>query len=333
MSEALDRLRAAAEAEFAAQREPANKPTVVEQPTTEVPPTTQVEQPAPDPAPPVTETTETPTRRVVYKKVVDLGDGTAPQVFKAATKDELIDKIFEAQVNASKRIKQLKDENRKLLQNVQPDPALPLSYQPKTLTAEQELELVNELQVNPSGGLAKALEAMLGAPLEEVRSTLRDVKQRDAVHAVGNQFIAAHPEYPINTINEKRMAEYLNKNKLAWTLKNLELAFADLQEAGLVTGLTVDPTSNNDDDIEEEVVSHTPAARPVAPAAPIIPVAPAVELTEAPRRRKAVVGISSSQTVATVEQDSPHEASVEDFLKRTPEERRRIVLAQVGRQA
>ena len=137
---------------------------------------------------------------------MDLGDGK-PQVFRAATKDELIDKFLKAQENSSRLINQQKDTIRKLTQQVVPDPAVPESYQPKTLTAEQELELVNDLQVNPTGALAKALEAMLGAPLDQVRKTLKDVEQRDSIHATGRKFMEAHPEYPINAINEKRIAE------------------------------------------------------------------------------------------------------------------------------
>jgi len=347
VSQLLDELRAAAEAEFAASR--AVTPTVepvVEEPAAPVA-VVPVEPEAPAvPVEPVIVPVDEPepvepkpanqTRRVVYTKTVDLGDGSQPQVFKAATKDELIEKIFNAQVNASKRIHQLKEENRKLLQQVQPDPEKPVrGYEPRTLTQEEELELVNDLQTNPSNALGKAIEALLGAPLDVIKEDLsygRQAKQKDSIREIGQQFLAAHPEYPVTSQNEKRMAEYIQKNKLAWTLKNLELAFSDLVEARLVTPTNAEQTNN--DDVTELVESEQPVI-PQAPVAvpPVIPAKPDTTLVEVPRRRKTVVGITSSQSVATDEPEVPREVSVEDLLKMSADARRRIVLAQMARQA
>lgn len=350
VSKHLDELRAAAEAEFAASRE---KATVVE-PVVEVP-----EQPAtPETTEPVTTATtaenaevpavaevpaepvEKPTRRTVYKKTIDLGDGSPVQHFKAATKDELIELLFNAQVNATKRINGLKAENRKLMQTVQPDPAQPAkSYKPRTLSQEEELELVNELQTNPSNALGKALEALFGAPLDDVRADVqygRQAKQKDSIREIGMQFIAAHPDYETTAKNEKLMAEYIQKNNLAWTLKNLELAFSDLVEAGLVTPLGTEPANQDEEDDDTGLVTSevTPVVTPVVkPAEQEVPVKPAPTSGEVLHRRRAVVGISSRQAVATAEPATPREASVEDLLKMSPADRRRIVLEQMSRQA
>ena len=277
-----------------------------------------VETPAPAP----------PARRTVYTKTVDLGDGH-PQVFKASTKDELIEKIYNAQVSASKRINELKQENKRLQKAVEPDPAQPTrQYEPRSLSQDEELELANEITVNPTSAISKALKATLGMDPDELRkklSKLDEIEQKEVIKAIGGQFIAAHPEYPISDANEKLMSQYIQKNKLAWTLKNLELAFADLVEAGLVT-----PIGAHVEEVEEEI--EVPAAV-VQPVAPVIPVQPPAELDGAQlRRRKAVVGISTSQAVATVNSQAPHEASVEDLLKVPLSERRRIVLAQMSRQ-
>lgn len=349
MSKYLDELRTAAESEFAASRAsnvtvptaeevPVVEQPVVEQPIEEV--TTEPEQPAVQPAdevptaePEVPAEKETAKRRVVHTKVVDLGDGSPPQVFKAATKDELIEKILTAQLNASKRIKELKKENRELQQKVQPDPATPVrDYKPRSLTPDEELEITTELQTNPTSALSKVLEALIGAGPDEIRNALavsRDLKEREAIKEVGQSFITLHPEYPISNENEKLMAQYIQSNKLAWTVKNLELAFSDLVEAGLVA-LAEDteiepvlPTS-----VQEPEAEQPQAAQPAAQ----IPAARAnTGLVEVPRRKRTVVGVSSSQTVATVEPEQPHEVSVEDLLKLSPSERRRIVMRQLGR--
>lgn len=337
MSKQLDELRAAAEAEFAAKRAADQTPEpVVPAPVVddlddelEIDPVPADPAPVPDPPPPAPDPEPKPGRREVYRKVVDLGDGK-PQVFTASTKDELIEKLFTAQTNASKRINELKSERQKLLATVEPDPEQPnTNYKPRTLSNEEELEIANDLQSNPSGALAKALEAILGAPLSEVRQTLADVKRRDEVMSIGKQFIERHPEYPVTAQNEKLMGEYIQKNKLAWTLKNLELAFADLQEAGLVTAKGDEPVTP-----VEEIVEEVPAVvEPPAPPAPVVPAPAPTTSVEQPRRRRAVVGISSRQSAAAAEPEAPHEASVDDLLKLSPAERRRIVQAQYSRQA
>jgi hypothetical protein len=338
----LDELKAAVEAEFAANKaaqtltEPDPEPVApVEQPEPIVEPVTP--EPAEDqpvPADALPEPNPERKRREVYVKTVDLGDGSQPQTFKAATKDELIEKILKAQENASRRIKALKEENRKLMQSVQPDAAAPVkSFEPQTLTPEQELELINELQTNPTEGLKKALKAVLGQDAEEIRkdlSDLRSIRQKEAVKAIGQEFINAHPEYPITNANEKLMGEYIQKNKLGWTVKNLELAFADLQEAGLVTVASA-PTLPNEE-LESEVEVPAEPVTPPAVAVPVVPVAtPTTSVRDVPRKRT-VVGVSTSQSAPAVPAtETQREVSVDDFLKLPSSERRRIVMREVAR--
>lgn len=355
MSKYLDDLRAAAEAEFA-ERKNAEQQTVAE------PNRAPVETPAPaesaepiapeqqhveevEALPTVVEETpveQRPARRTVYVKTIDLGDGSAPQTFKASTKDELIEKILKAQENASRRINELKKENKSLKEKVQPDPATPeRKYEPRQLSQEEELEISNELQTNPTGAIAKALRASLGADLEEVRSIMQEVRalrQRESIREIGQQFIAAHPEYPITPQNEKMMAEYIQKNNLGWTFKNLELAFDELTEAGLIQPIVNDEHSNTSsvlEELEEEVPAQPVEQAPKpAPVAPVVPTKVDTGLVEVPRRRRTVVGVSSSQAVATATPETPREVSVEDLLKMSPDQRRRIVMQQYsGRQA
>ncbi len=313
MSAYLDELRAQAEAEFAARQagEPSESP-VEETETTETveQPVDTPEQPTvtESPAPPATseESAEQPEKpsgkRTVYVKKIDLGDGNV-QTFKASTKDELIEKIFNAQVNASKRIKELKAENRKLTQNVQPDPEKPSrQYQPRDLSEDEEIEVINKLQSSPKEAVAKTIEALFGGTMDEIRADIaygRQAKQREEILAVGRQFIQEHPDYPVTPQNEQLMGEYLQKNKLAWTLKNLEIAYADLQEAGLVIPVGSKPPSDDtDSDIEEEVEYVPTSVTPQAPVVPASPTPASATSVEVPRRKKAVVGVSSRQSAA-----------------------------------
>jgi hypothetical protein len=52
-------------------------------------------------------------KRTNFTRTIDLKDGSEPQVFSARTRDELTDKIVEAQVNASRRINELKKQQRR----------------------------------------------------------------------------------------------------------------------------------------------------------------------------------------------------------------------------
>ena len=347
MSTRLDGLRAAVEAEFAARKagtfvEPAEEVEPVEPEITEgtPEPVPGIEEP---PAPqdvveePVHEGEKPSGKRTVYIKKIDLGDGNV-QTFKASTKDELIEKIFNAQVNASKRIKELKAENRKIAQSVQPDPETPSrTYQPRDLSEDEEIEVINKLQSSPKEAVAKTIEALFGGSIDEIRADIsygRQAKQREEILASGRQFMQAHPEYPVTSQNEKLMGEYLQKNKLAWTLKNLEIAYADLQEAGLVIPIGSNPQSDDIDPDTEEEIEETPA--PVTPTAPVVIESPAPASTasvEVPRRKRAVVGVSSRHSAAHSEPEPLREASVEDLLKLSPSERRRIVMSEFGRQA
>ncbi len=348
MSQYLDTLRANAEAEFAArQAEESNnssaeeiEPAESEAPPVDAPEPLPIAETPAEPAPSEESTvqTEKPSgKRTVYIKKIDLGDGNV-QTFKASTKDELIDKIFNAQVNASKRIKELKAENRKLAQSVQPDPEKPTrQYQPRDLSEDEEIEVINKLQSSPKEAVAKTIEALFGGTMDEIRADIaygRQAKQREEILAVGRQFMQEHPDYPVTAQNEKLMGEYLQKNKLAWTLKNLEIAYADLQEAGLVVPVGTAPDESDDADSDIEEVEEVPVtAAPNAPVTPVSPTPASATSVEVPRRKKAVVGVSSRQSVAHSEPEPLREASVEDLLKLSPSERRRIVMSEFGRQA
>jgi hypothetical protein len=363
MSQRLAELRAAAEKEFADRQK--NQPTVQGDPfgvwDEEETPTPASEaqpiEPTPEPTPeaqPVAEPTPEPepapdaqktSKKNVYSRVIDLGDGSPPQVFRAATKDELIEKIALAQANATRRIKELKGQ---LKTRVEPDKATPTkTFEPRTLTADEELELGQEIQTNPSDAIRKALKAVIGAEPEEIREAVaasRHLKQVEEIRRVGQEFIAAHPEYPITTANEAAMGRYIQQNGLAWTVKNLEIAFQELSEAGLVKPASAaNPVITVEDEVDEEPVlgTETPAVpTPVTPAsaAPVVrntpmqPTSPRV--VEEPRRKKPVVGVSTTQSVATESvNETQREVSVEDLLKLPASERRRIVLQAAGNAA
>lgn len=70
---------------------------------------------------------------VKFRREIDLGDGSGKQVFEADSQDELIDKLTEAQKNATKKIRELAAATK------QPEPA---KEPAKPLTAEERLSIL-----------------------------------------------------------------------------------------------------------------------------------------------------------------------------------------------
>jgi hypothetical protein len=292
----LSELRAAVEAEFAASHPTEEPVAVVTSDNDEVEET------------PVAVVPEAPAPRTRYTRTIDLGDGSQPQVFKGATMDELLDKIVTAQTNASRTIKELKKKK----QTITPEAAKPArKYEATKLTPDQEFALAQELQTNPSGAMAKLFKSVVGADPDEVREAIidmRDSKARASIQQIGAQFMSAHPEYPVSDANERAMFKYIQTNNLAFTVANLEIAFEELSDAGLVTA------------------ASSSTATPVVPAR-----TSTTSVTEVPRKRM-VVGSSTRQSSADgIPDTTPNEVSVDDLLKLSPDARRRIVLQSMAK--
>jgi len=275
-----DELKAAVEAEFAKQGQPESR----------------IEQP------------EEPEEGEVYKTsdgkwsvTIDLEDGSGTQVFTDANKNGLIAKLTKAQEHATRKIKELSrqvKESKKELS--QPE----TKFEPSTLTEEEKFLLGQELQTNPTGAVAKLIKATVGATPDEIREALSEGKKATAAlraQQEGAAFVGAHPEYVNSPANEQAMTKYLNENNLSFTRANLEIAFEDLMDAGLVS--------------EKEKEQATPSRERIAP------------VRDEPRKRH--VGLSTRQAIGNAgddEEPKPKTLTVNDMLKMSPEERRRIVM-------
>lgn len=124
---------------------------------------------------------------------------------------------------------------------MEPDPDRPLlTFEPRPLSAD-ELVRVNNLAKDPRTA-AEAnkilLEAELGAPLEDIRRTLRTSEENSRIQSMRYEielFKAAHPEYVESESNRDTIIQFVTKKKWALTKKNLELAFEELSNDGLLT--------------------------------------------------------------------------------------------------
>ena len=181
-----------------------------------------------------------------YFDVVDLGDGSGPQVFKGKTVAELLGKYRRAQEHATRKIR---EQALALKLRETPDPATPLpEFTPHAPTTDELWQLSEDIKDpnRAANALTRAVEWQLGANLGEVRATLQSIiaeKARRDVFAAGEAFTDAHPEFKKCPENEQAMFAYLDKHNLAYTRKNFEIAFGELK-SGLILVSSGQPTGS-----------------------------------------------------------------------------------------
>jgi hypothetical protein len=195
-----------------------------------------------------------------FRATIESEDGHGTQVFEGATEKEVIDKLLVAQANATQKIN---EQNRALRKTVTPDPAQPETVvQRRPLTADEQFQVTEDLRdpTKAPAAVRKVVEAELGAPLETVRKRINEGDQDTAVRQgqqVAAEWMADHPDHFPSPHNSRVIINYLRNNNWAVTKKNLDLAFTDLTEAGLIQELAPAPG-------EEEGREEQPAVQPGA---------------------------------------------------------------------
>src|SRR6185312_8476490 len=166
-----------------------------------------------------------------FVREIDLGDGSGKQVFKGRTLDELADRLAEAQANATRKIRELAGQRK----------------QEERENADNEFVLSQELLNKPSATLRREIEQMFGAPVEVLKARLEkaDAAAREAHEdAVSREFVQTHPDYYASPGNGKRLYAYLKKSGVEWSVANIEKAYIELQEDGLIAPKPVDPAAD-----------------------------------------------------------------------------------------
>lgn len=169
---------------------------------------------------------------IVYRREIDLGDGSGKQVFEAPSMEELIDKLATAQEHATRKIR---EQAQQLKEKPQPTPVTP-----KELTPEEKFILQQRMQREPE----KVLAEMVQREVEERERVRREEEQRQQEQIAQqktdtDQWVASNTDYYASEKNGKRMMKYLETYGLELSPENLTTAFNDLNESGL---LEVRPT-------------------------------------------------------------------------------------------
>lgn len=210
-------------------------------------------QPGDTPANPNTATdepaaqTEKPSRSAAtttqkFRREIDLGDGSGKQVFEADSADALIDKLTSAQENATRKIREQQFELKRA-QRAKPERETanqPIAVgQTKQLSADELYVIGQELQTNPAAALDKILQAQTGlntSQLKAIGTEFANLQQARLVNEAETTFLQEHQgrDYLPTPDNARAIQKFLQDEKLPYTAANLEYAFQELSEGGLL---------------------------------------------------------------------------------------------------
>ena len=229
-----------------------------------------------------------------------------PQVFEGDTWEEVTDKIATAHLHASRKISDLR-------QKIKPDQQDPdFEFKSRELTEEEKWKLATELS-NPAtvdAALDKLLEAKLGAPPTKVQEALNRTLQTDRIQrsrAEAQAFIDEHPEFKVCVHNQNAMTKFMQAKNLAWTKKNLEFAFEQLQQDGLVLLNDPEPEVKPQPEGTTVPVEVEQRQEPIAPPAPTT--------GTRPRGTASSTGLFSQHSSASRSESAAQKKSDEAFAK------------------
>lgn len=183
------------------------------------------------------ESPDDPNEPVTFRRVIDLGDGAGTEVFEADTLEELVDKIADAKANATRKIRSQEAELKQFRTKTQ--------EQQRQATADEEFIYSQELLSKPTEAFKKLFKQATGFDISEFKTTQERAKaivaaqdaaaRQESIKKAGDDFIAAHPEFVECDHNARILAKWVQVScNSDYTLENLEKAYEDLKESGLL---------------------------------------------------------------------------------------------------
>jgi hypothetical protein len=174
-----------------------------------------------------------------FVKEIDLGDGSGVQKFEADSEAELIDKLVEAQTNATKEIRKLqrakpraRPQKRERVVEAQRPYAEPIQ-----VSAQDDLDFATGLSVNPSKVIGRLFEASTGIKLDDLRATKEKVGEMVSQMEEQTQaqaFINSTPEFKPSKANSDALLGILEDEELPVTQQNLSYAYQQAMDGALL---------------------------------------------------------------------------------------------------
>jgi hypothetical protein len=186
----------------------------VEEPEHTEPEPEKTEKVEPEPEEPETEQT-------VYRREIDLGDGSGKQVFEAESIESLVDKLAQAQEHATRKIRELSQKK--------PEQKAPeRTDQDKWLRSQQVL-------ADPDAVIDEQIERRLGKDFQKRMERLAAFEKAQTEDANAKQWMAAKTDYYACPENGKKIEKYIQKFFDGdGSIENIEKAYTDLSESGLL---------------------------------------------------------------------------------------------------
>ena len=148
----------------------------------------------------------------------------------ADSPEELVTKIAQANLEISRALDR-SQKHIETLKNKKPTPArAPVDLKPKTMTADEQMSIGLDLQDprKAAAAIEKVVESRV-APVVNVveqQSQALDIEER---RRIALAFFRNHPEYSTSA-NGGLLAKWLSENGYEFTLDNIEIAFATIQD-------------------------------------------------------------------------------------------------------
>ena len=307
--------------------------------------------PAPEPDQPETTTLDDGTELTIekekgqWKGTVASPTGGNQQVYWGKTLKELIFNTLKAQANATKKIR---EQNAQLKFNKTPAKPSPQVATPipqnRALTADEIFEIKTQLESDPALALDTLFQKRTGLTIDQLVALAQQGAQKAEyasnqliAEAANKAFLANNPDYypDNNWHNYGMIVKWLAKYKLgenvdeknpnavnetvnrlitsnAYTAENLEEAFRDLSEEGLMLKAPRQPKPN------------PPVAVPPEPAPAPRPDSRIVNKEVRPR---AALGIGRNDITPVKPPETPKAPSAEDFENMTDAEIKNLLAA------
>jgi hypothetical protein len=176
---------------------------------------------------------------------------------EATSQEELIEKMKTAHIQAVRAFTRLK--NQKVTFKKEEPITLPMSD-------AERIEVAKDLKAEDPAKAADAVKKLMNEELDKERAKAREAEEKANGERVSYQFMKNHmSDFNPCEANAQIIGNYIKENNLAWTVDNLEIAFANVESQ-----------------LAPREVPPTP--QPVAVVQPVveIPAAPVVEIPVAP---------------------------------------------------
>lgn len=161
-----------------------------------------------------------------FVREIDLGLGEGKQVFKAESYEALVDKLVEAQTNATRKIRELSTARPERKRQPEAKSSDYQELKPGALKAEDVLQFQN----NPAEMFRRIFQAEMGMSPQELVVRENERRRQDAEMLAQKQFVEEHAqEYTPTPENAQKIMRLLQREKLPISKANLDYAFDELR--------------------------------------------------------------------------------------------------------